>query len=108
MLIFKTKIIKCFLWSVLAHLHPPQWNPERVKHYKKYENTLNVKDLKFPMSLSDIPKFEKMNNISVNVYGLTDTNNVQLLKFSNNYKNQKDAQGQHVEPFLLYRLFRTN
>ena len=22
--------------------------------------------------------------------------------------NQKDAQGQHVEPFLLYRLFRTN
>ena len=26
---------KCFLWSVLAHLHPPHWNPERVKHYKK-------------------------------------------------------------------------
>ena len=45
---------KCFLWSVLAQLHPPQRKPERVEHYKKYENTLNVKDLKFPMSLRDI------------------------------------------------------
>ena len=35
---------KCFLWSDLAHLHPPKWNPERVPHYKKYETTLNVKD----------------------------------------------------------------
>ncbi len=34
---------KCFLWSVLAHLHPPQWKPERVEHYKKYENTLKLK-----------------------------------------------------------------
>ena len=23
---------KCLLWSVLAHLHPPQWNPERIEH----------------------------------------------------------------------------
>ncbi len=80
---------KCFLWSVLAHLHPPQWKPERVEHYKKYKNTLNVNDLKFPMSLRDIPKFEKMNNLSVNVYGLTDTNKVQILKISNNYKNDE-------------------
>ena len=70
-------------------VYPPQWNPERVEHYKKYKNTLNVKDLKFPMSLRDIPKFEKMNNPSVNVYGLTDTNKVQILKFSNNYKNDE-------------------
>ena len=38
------------------------------------------------MPLKDIPKFEKMNNLSVNVYGLTDTNKVQILKISNNYK----------------------
>ena len=41
----QNKDYNCFLWSVLAHLHPPQWKPERVEHYKKYENTLNVKDL---------------------------------------------------------------
>ena len=61
---------KCFLWSVLAHLHPPQWKPARVEHDKKYDNTLNVKELKCPMSLRDISKFEKMNNLSVNVYNM--------------------------------------
>ena len=54
----------------------------------KYENTLDIKDFKFPMPLTDIPKFEKMNNLSVNVYGLTDTNKVQILKISN-YKNDE-------------------
>ncbi len=38
------------------------------------------------MSLNDIPKFEKMNNLSVNVYGLTETNNIQVLKLSDNCK----------------------
>ena len=28
-----------------------------------------------------------MNNLSVNVYGLTDTNKVQIVKISNKYKN---------------------
>ena len=79
----------CFLWSDLAHLHPPKRNSERVTHYTKYENTLNVKDLKFPMSLRDIPKFDKMNNLSINVYGLRDTNKVQILKISNNSKNDE-------------------
>ena len=82
--------------------HPPQWNPERVEHYKKYENTLNVKDLKFPMSLRDIPKFDKMNNLSVNVYGLMDTNKVQILKISNNYKNDET----HID--LLYFTSKKN
>ncbi len=41
------------------------------------------------MSLRDIPKFEKMNNLSVNAYGLTDTNKVQILKISNYYKNDE-------------------
>ena len=48
------------------------------------------------MSLRDITKFEKMNNRSVNVYGLMDTNKVQILKISNNYKNDKT----HID--LLY------
>ena len=48
------------------------------------------------MSLRDIPKFEKMNNLSFNVYGLTDTNKVQILKISNNYKNEET----HID--LLY------
>ena len=48
------------------------------------------------MSLRDIPKFEKKNNLSVNVYGLTDINKVQILKISNNFKNDET----HID--LLY------
>ena len=35
------------------------------------------------MSLKDITKFENMNNLSINVYGLTDKNKVQILRVSN-------------------------
>ena len=41
------------------------------------------------MSLTEIAKFEKMNNLSVNVYGLTDTNKVQILKIQTTIKTMK-------------------
>ena len=65
---------KCFLWSACS-CAPTSSTMEIRKSisFEKYENTLNGKDFKFPMSLTDIVKFEKMNNLSVNVYGLTDT-----------------------------------
>ena len=35
---------KCFLWSVLAALHPVRRkdNPHHVGHYKRFEQELNV------------------------------------------------------------------
>lgn len=36
---------KCFLWSILAALHPVPVHPERVYHYKNYENDLNMGDI---------------------------------------------------------------
>ena len=35
---------KCFLWSILASLHPPQYrnNPDRVSKYQEYERELNM------------------------------------------------------------------
>ena len=59
---------KCFVWSILAALHPPSLNANRVNKYKPYENELNVTDLKFPLVIKDIKKFEKLNqSISVNI-----------------------------------------
>lgn len=60
---------KCFLWSVLAALHPVDHNPSRVTHYKRYENELNRKDIEYPVTLAKMEKFEKQNNISVNAFG---------------------------------------
>ena len=64
---------KCFLWSVLAHLHPIHYKEcaHRIHHYKPYEDTLNVDGLSFPLQTKHIPKFEAQNpTISVNVLSL--------------------------------------
>ena len=52
---------KCFLWCILRHLHPRKDNDSRIKDLKEYENSLNAKGITFPMKLSDITKFEKLN-----------------------------------------------
>ncbi|CAC5423990.1 unnamed protein product [Mytilus coruscus] len=63
---------KCFLWSVLAALHPAERNPDRVFHYTKYADSLNLTGIDFPVSLSKVEKFEKQNNLSINVFGWED------------------------------------
>ena len=62
---------KCFLWSILASLHPVQNgnNLARVSKYQEYERELNMSGIQYPV---DIGKFEHQNNISVNVYGYED------------------------------------
>ncbi|XP_069110136.1 uncharacterized protein [Argopecten irradians] len=60
---------RCFLWSVLAYLHPSPLLPERVSNYTKYENDLDMTGIAYPTPVSQISKFEKQNKISVNVFG---------------------------------------
>ena len=70
---------KCFLWSVLAHeklAGLPVTNTHRyrtdklVKTYKKHAHQVNVSGLKFPMTIQQLPKFEKLNpRISLTVVG---------------------------------------
>ena len=52
------------------------------------------------MSLKDITKFENMNNLSINVFGLTDKNKVQILRVSCTKSNDNWSNDQHVD--LLY------
>ncbi|CAB4024062.1 Gastrula zinc finger, partial [Paramuricea clavata] len=65
---------KCFMWSVLAALHPIEYNrkPERLHHYKEFENVLDFSGIEFPVTIDKIGKFESQNNISVNVFGFED------------------------------------
>ena len=62
---------KCFLWSILASLHPVKCrnNLDRVSKYQEYEHDLNMSGIQYPVHIKDIGKFEHQNNISVNVYG---------------------------------------
>ena len=62
--------IICFLWSVLANLHPIEiGHPNRVSHYTQYINQLNIEgfDFSYGFHCSDVQKFEKLNNLSINI-----------------------------------------
>lgn len=63
---------KCFIWSIIASLYPVSKNshPYRVSNYIQYESELNCQNIEMPVSLADVPKFEKQNNIFINVFGL--------------------------------------
>ena len=65
----KNKDSLCFIWSVLAGIYKENIHPERVSHYVKYLDTLNIKNLDFPLPIQQVKKFERQNtSICVNVY----------------------------------------
>ena len=63
----------CFLWSVLAALHPVATNPCRPSNYESFKKELNITNLKFPLAVTGVIKFEKLNlSIFVNVFAFED------------------------------------
>ena len=61
----------CFLSCVIASVYgdPNDTHPERVAHYRQWANAFNLNGLEMPMALKDVAKFERLNNISISVYG---------------------------------------
>ena len=66
---------KCFLWSILAKFHPTPRDKERVTKYIPYENRLDMQGIEYPVMIKDIPKVERLNNLSINVFSLEDQRN---------------------------------
>ena len=65
----KNRDEKCFMWSVLSVLHPATRNRERVSHYKPFADELDFTGISFPVSIDDIPRFEKQNpSIAISAY----------------------------------------
>ncbi|XP_076286298.1 uncharacterized protein LOC143211976 [Lasioglossum baleicum] len=62
----------CFAWSVMAALYPATAHSNRYSSYPEYTNVLNFEDIEFPMLLNQSTRFEKLNDISINVYGFED------------------------------------
>ena len=62
---------RCFLWCVLRALNAKDRNSERVdKKLREKENTLDMKEVEYPVSLKDLDKFEKQNpSLSITVLG---------------------------------------
>ena len=58
----------CFQWSILAHKYQVVNHRERVSQYENHFQELNQSDIQFPMKKKDIPIFERLNNLNINVF----------------------------------------
>ena len=79
---------ECFKWATTRALNPVEKHSERIdKKLRETSKVLNWKELKYPVILSDINKFENhISSISVNVFG--DKNLIYPLRISkHNYKS---------------------
>ena len=63
----------CFLWSILAYLHPcNNHHPNRVSNYRQYFNELNILGFDFTKGFkcSDVHNFNEINKFTVKTFEL--------------------------------------
>ena len=97
----------CSLWSVLAYLHPCEnSHPSRVKNNKQKTDELNIKGFDFTKGFrrSDVHKFGKLNNLSINIFELN------FYQDQNKWKHNlipfeicKNDESDRVVDLLIYR-----
>ena len=58
-LMYLNKDDKCFLWCILAALHPAKQNVCRVSNYTQYEHELNMNGITYPVAVKQVLKLEK-------------------------------------------------
>ena len=80
----------CSLWSILADKHKVNNHRERVSHYENYFHEINQGDIQFPTKIKDIPTFERLNNLNINVFELSANDKTLSPKYVN--KNYYDEQ----------------
>ncbi|XP_053205601.1 uncharacterized protein LOC128392015 [Panonychus citri] len=58
----------CFMYSILASLHPASRNGQRISSYRTFIDLYDFSSCRGIVDLKQIDTFERSNNISVNVY----------------------------------------
>lgn len=66
----KNADVQCLKWALLSALYPAANHLDLISSYSKNENKLKFDGISFPVKITDISKVERLNNISVNVFGL--------------------------------------
>ena len=67
---FNCKNDKCFYYCILAKLYPVSKNRYRVSNYNSFLSKLKTVGFKLPINIGQIPRFERLNNIRINIYKL--------------------------------------
>lgn len=78
---------KCIIWCILAHLHPAKNNNSKVYNYRLFEHELKTAGVNFPTPVKDVPKLERLNDLSINVFGYDTTDKLYPL-----YKSKKNCK----------------
>ena len=66
----KNKDNECFRWCHIRHLNPQDKDPQRIKKtHKQYIEKLDYSSIEFPVTIKQINKIEKQNNICINLFG---------------------------------------
>jgi hypothetical protein len=89
---------KCFKYcmSYHKHKHEIKKDPQRLYHYKQWNNDYNYEGIAFPVSADDINKFCKQNNVSVNVYII---NKEEILPYQTTARDEK--KDDHINLLLI-------
>ena len=97
---------ECFKWAVLAGLFRKEHNPSRISQYRQHEHELIFWDNAFPMALDDIPRFETLNNVSINVLEEADGILTPIQMTSNKRDRHVDLLLHHEHYVLIRNLDR--
>ena len=90
----------CFLFSLLAGLHPVAKNAQYASNYVDFVKEINMKGISEPISKSDIPKFCRQNpDISLAVYLYEEDKGKVVI--SNLVPAPKERQENHVRLLLI-------
>ena len=61
---------ECFRWCHIRHSNPQDKYPQRIKKVdKEYIDKLNYIGIEFPVTIKQLNKIEKQNEININVFG---------------------------------------
>ena len=98
----------CFMYSILACLHPKTTNAQRIASYRQYENLYNFSDVRGIVPITAISSFELKNpTISVNVYSyeFNETKNIIPLRISKAKKEKHVNLLLHKDHYYLIKNF---
>lgn len=70
---------ECFRWFHLAYMFPAQEKTQKITKYKAYKDKVDFKGITVPVKLKDVPKFEEMNDIRFNIFGVDSKDETSLL-----------------------------
>lgn len=68
---------QCFRWCHIRHLNPQDTNTQRIKKSDKVViKNLDYTGIEFPVTIKQVNKIEKQNNISINIFGMKTNNHI--------------------------------